>query len=443
MRTRLVLLGTLAAASLIASALAEARPSARPMAMRATAADLLSLADDLNRRGQSFAADQLLELLSQDPNSDVRNEARYRRSRLMKASGRERDAAVLLRRILDEKPGATPVRLELAQLLDHMGDKDGAWREVRAAQAAGLPPAVARLVDRYSEALRAARPMGVSVEIAIAPDSNISRATRSDTLGTVFGDFEIDEDSKATSGTGLALQSQAFRRFPISGDHSLLVRGTTYANLYRKTRFNDVAFDLAAGPELQWGNNRLSIEAGATQRLYGQKAFQRSARIGATWVRPLGRLTQLRLSGAAALVDNQLNDLQDGKTYSGQVSLERALSPTTGLALTFGRDRQSLKDPGYSTTGWRAGLLVWRDIGRATVTAEAQYGRLKADKRLVLFPDKRSERYSRFAIGATFRRLTVGGFAPVTRLVIERNRSTIEFYDYRRTRTEFGVTRAF
>ena len=77
----------------------------------------------------------------------------------------------------------------------------------------GLPPAVARLVDRYSEALRAARPCGASLEIALAPDSNINRATRSDTLGTVLGDFDIDKDSKAKSGTGLSLHGQAYRRF--------------------------------------------------------------------------------------------------------------------------------------------------------------------------------------------------------------------------------------
>jgi len=35
------------------------------------------------------------------------------------------------------------------------------------------------------------------------------------------------------------------------------------------------------------------------------------------------------------------------------------------------------------------------------------------------------------------------GFAPVTRFSIERNRSSIEFYDYRRTRSEVGVVRAF
>ena len=41
------------------------------------------------------------------------------------------------------------------------------------------------------------------------------------------------------------------------------------------------------------------------------------------------------------------------------------------------------------------------------------------------------------------RQLARGGFAPVVRLNYERNRSTIAFYDYRRLRAEFGLTRAF
>jgi hypothetical protein len=418
-------------------------PAAETRTIRASAGQMLALAEQMLRLGKRSEAETILDLLSQDPNPDVRNEARYRRSKLLKAEGQDRDAALLLRRILDDKPDATPVRIELAQLLDRMGDKDAAWREIRAAQAAGLPPAVARLVDRYSEALRAARPAGASIDLALAPDSNISRATRSDALGTVFGDFQIDEDSKARSGTGLSVRGQAYRRFALAGDSSLLIRASGYGDLYKKTRFNDIAFDLAAGPELQWGKNRLALEAGATQRWYGQKPYQRSARIGATWTHALGPVMQLRLSGSAALIDNRLNDLQDGKAYSAQASVERALSPTTGIGVTLGLDRQSLRDPGYSTTGWRIGALAWRDIGRATLTAEAQYGRLNADERLLLFPETRSDRSFRLSLGATLRRLTFAGFAPVTRLVIERNKSSIEFYDYKRTRTEFGITRAF
>ena len=142
-------------------------------------------------------------------------------------------------------------------------------------------------------------------------------------------------------------------------------------------------------------------------------------------------------------VDNQLNDLQDGKFYSGEVSVERALSATTGVALTASATRQALRDPGYSTTGWRLGLLGWHDLGRMTFTAGAEFGRLHADERLSLFPDKRADSYSRLSVGMTFRRLAFQGFAPVARFVVERNKSSIAFYDYSRRRTELGFIRAF
>jgi hypothetical protein len=435
-----------AAAANPAFAGAAAPPAAAPeqRTMRLTAAQMFRLAEEMLARGSRDEAAAMLDLLARNPDSNVRNEARFRHSKLLISEGREPAAALLLRRILDDRPDAVPVRLALVQLLDRMGDKEAAWREMRAVRASGLPPAVARLIDRYSEALRAARPAGASFEIALAPDSNINRATRSDTLGTIFGDFDIDKDGKAKSGTGLSLRTQAYRRFALgSGDHSLLVRASGFADLYREMDFNDIAADLAAGPELRFGRNQINVELGATQRWFGQKPFMRSARVAATVSHPMGSRTLVRLSGSAALIDNQLNDLQDGKSYSGQVAVERALSPTTGVAASLGLDRQALKEPGYATRGWRAGLSAWRDLGRVTLTAGVELGRLKADERLMLFPERRSDRYSRLTLAATFRQLSIGGFAPVARFSIERNRSSVEFYDYRRTRSEVGIVRAF
>jgi hypothetical protein len=428
-----------------AVALLAANPAqAEARTVKATAAQMFHLAGQLVRSGKPSDADKVLELLSRDPDPQVRDEARFRRARMFKARGQLQPAALLLRRILDDKPDAAPVRIELAQLLDRMGDKDGAWRELRAAQAAGLPPAVARIVDRYSEAIRAQRPMGASFEFALAPDSNINHATRSDTLGTIFGDFDIDRKSKAKSGLGMSLRGQAFRRFGLgNSDTDLLARASVSGDLYRKSDFNDVVVDVAIGPELHVGRNQLNIELGATQRWYGQKPFARSVRAGLGWVRPLGRRTQLRLNASASVTDNQFNDLQDGNAFQGRVGVERALSATTGVTLNLALDRQSLKDPGYSTSGWRAGLVAWKEIGRATLTASADFGRLNADERLLLFPDKRRDRYSRFSLATAFRQLTFKGFAPVTRFTFERNRSTIEFYDYKRTRTEIALVRAF
>ena len=426
---------------LLMSAGSAASPATRSIQLRSD--QLLAFAEAAQLKGDIKVAATAYEALSNDRDANIRNEARFRRAKLLVAQGQKSGAAVLLRQILDERPDAAPVRLELAGLLGNMGDYDGAWRQMRAIRAGGLPPNVARLIDRYSEALRARRPFGASFEIALAPDSNINRATRSDTLGTVFGNFQISDDGKARSGTGLALNAQAYRRLSLGRDASLLVRATGFANLYKRGEFNDIAADLAVGPELYLGGNRIQLELGATQRWYGQKPFMRSARVAATVSHPLGPRMQLRLSGSAGLLDNRLNDLEDGKSWSGQVGLERALSPTTGVAASLSLDRQSLKDPGYSTTSWRAGLSAWRDLGRVTLTGGVELGRLDADRRLLLFPHKRGDRYSRISLGASFRQLQFHGFAPVMRFSIERNRSTVEFYDYRRTRTEFGVVRAF
>ena len=78
-----------------------------------------------------------------------------------------------------------------------------------------------------------------------------------------------------------------------------------------------------------------------------------------------------------------------------------------------------------------------------TLNGGFDVARLHADERLMLFPERRSDRYARLSLGATFRQVQWHGFAPLFRFSVERNRSTIAFYDYRRTRTEMGIVRAF
>lgn len=138
--------------------------------------------------------------------------------------GKYRDAAVLLRAILDEQPKTARVRLELARMHAMLGNLGAAEREFRAAGATGLSADVERMVRFYANALSERKPFGGSVEFALAPDSNINRATRSDTLGTVIGDFTLDDDAKARSGVGLSLRGQAYFREGLAPGAKLLLR---------------------------------------------------------------------------------------------------------------------------------------------------------------------------------------------------------------------------
>jgi hypothetical protein len=149
------------------------------------------------------------------------------------------------------------------------------------------------------------------------------------------------------------------------------------------------------------------------------------------------------LTASASAIDNARNRLQDGQGYTASLSYERALSNRAGAALSIAVDRQDLRDPGYSTTGGQMTVLSYREIGAATLIGTASYGRLQADARQFLFPHRRVDNLYRATIGATFRQLTIGQFAPLARVIVERNGSTIDLFDYRRLRIEIGFVRAF
>lgn len=422
---------------------AEAATASTATSIKASAGQMLHIADQLTQSGRTDQAEPILELLSNDPSADVRNEARFRKAALLEARGDGRGAAVLLRQILDDRPGAAPVRLKLATLLQGMGDEAAALRELRALRSSDLPLNVARFVDRLSASLQATKPLGFQLEVALAPDSNVNRATHSDTLGTVFGDFTIDRESKARSGVGMSLRGFAQARLPVAKNVGLQARASSEASLYRHKEFNDIALELAAGPEFSLGSTRLSAEGGIGQQWYGMKPYQRSLRLSASAWRPIDSVSQLRLDASARWLDNRFNDLQDGHGLSLRARYERALSPSLLVAASVGVDRFRARDDAYSTRAWNAGLTAYKDIGRMTWSAGIEVSGLKADERLALLPEARDDRMLRLSVGSVFRQFTVAGFAPVTRLVFERNKSSVEFYDYKRTRTEFGISRAF
>ena len=408
-----------------------------------SADQLLMLANQARRAGDLASAEEVYRALLADPSIEVRSEGRFRLAMMLVGLRRLAEAATLLRTILDEQPNAQRVRLELARVLDLMGDEGGARRALREAQAGGLPPDVARFVDRYSAALRAQKPIGASIDIAFAPDSNINRATRSDTLGTVLGDFELDEDARQRSGVGLAIRGQGYARIPLSGNMNMLGRVSGSADVYRAGDFNDLALAVGVGPELRSGADRLSLEVGSLWRWFGGVPYSRATTISANYFHPLGRKSQVRGTASVAFIDNQLNELQDGQAYSASVSYERALSNRAGVGISLSGIRQTLRDPGYSSWGSQTTVFAYREAGPLTLVATASYEWLKADERLLLFPRLRSDHLYRASIGGTFRNFRIGTFAPFARATYEHNHSTTEIYSFRRIRTEIGVTRAF
>jgi hypothetical protein len=224
---------------------------------------------------------------------------------------------------------------------------------------------------------------------------------------------------------------------------NLLARLSGSADLYRHGRFNALALGVSAGPELQLGRDRLAAEAGVIRRWIGGSVYADTPHVGLNYFHPLDRQSQLRATASVGWTTIRRNPLQSGESYAASLGYERALSARLGIGATLTLDRHDARDPGYATSSGRLSLFAYRDIGAATVIGTLDYGRLWADERLFIYPKRRRDHFHRASLGATFRQLAFGGFAPLVRLTYERNRSSIERFDYKSWRTELGITRAF
>lgn len=408
-----------------------------------SAADLFQIADKAKEQRALADAESIYRALARDPEPDVRAEARFRLGMMLADQKRYTDAAVTFRALLDEKPDAARVRLELARVLALMGDESGARKQLRQAQATGLPPQVGVVVDQFANALRSRKTLGGSFEIALAPDSNINRATDAKVLDTIIAPLDLNEDAQAQSGLGLKLSGQGYARVRLGSTLSLLPRLSGSGVVYKKSQFNDISGSAQLGLEWLKGKDRWQPAIGHTWRWYGKDPYARTKTASLAWQHPIGRKMQLEIESSIGKANYLKNDLQDGWLYSLGMSLDRALTQRSGIQLSVSGLRQTARDPGYSLASGGGGILYWRDFGKMTAFGSLNARRLEADARLFPFTDRRKEWYLGVQAGATFRQLTVAGFAPVLRTTWERNWSSVGVYDYRRLGFEIGINRAF
>jgi tetratricopeptide (TPR) repeat protein len=388
-------------------------------------------------------AETLLKGLTRDPNSDYRAEARFRLSVLREAQGDRQGAIEWLKALLDEKPNAGRPRLELARLLAETGDESGARRELRRAGAVGLPDDVARVVDRFATALRSVRTIGGAVEVAIAPDSNINRATTQERVDIAVPGLILSPDARATSGIGFSVSTQGFARGKLAEGVDLLSRASIRADLYGKSQFNDVVLTLASGPEFRLAGARVRPAAVAQRRWFGGDLYSRSYGGSLNVLKPLdrvsqveGELTVLQSNYARALV-------QDGVLADLNIAYDRAFSPRFSARVSVRGTRQDAKVDFLSTRSVGLDLLASRAFGKQLGFVQLSGFRLQADGRDPLFGVSREDKRYDIAGGLILRRFGWRGLAPLVRVIHTRSDSTIPIYDFKRTRVEFALSREF
>jgi len=453
---RAVILAALALALPAPLAAQEAAPCkpGEACATNLSAADVFAIADRYIAAGRGEEAETLYEGLSHDPNADIRAEARFRLALLRESRGNRQGGIDMLRTLLDEKPDAGRVRLELARMLALQGDESGARRELRRAGAAGLPDDVARVVDQFALALRSSRPIGGSIEVAIAPDTNINRATDSDTVNTIFGPEPavLSPDAKAKSGIGLSLSGQAFWRADLSKRTAFLTRLSARADLYGESQFNDIVASVASGPEFQIGGARWRPAGIFTRRWFGGDRYSDSYGGSLNVMKPLNRVSQVEVEGTVLRNRYALNRYQNGTMIDVNAAYDRAFTPLFSGRIAARFNRQSAIDPSLATTSGSIEGVLSHQVAKQIVFIQASGSKLWSDAPGIFTapnPDGSFDRITRrdtrydLTLGVVLRQWTFRGLAPLIRISRSVNQSSVALYDFKRTRVEFALSREF
>ncbi|HEY0111845.1 MAG TPA: tetratricopeptide repeat protein [Allosphingosinicella sp.] len=405
-----------------------------------TAAQVFALAEEMRREGRLDESEELLRALLKDPELDVRVEARFRLGKWRMERGFPEEAARHFARIIEDRPKAAPVRLEYARALAAMGQESSALRQIQRMQAAALPRSVRLAADRIGSALQTARAWGGSVELGLAPDSNFSQGTGSRQIELFGLPFELDEEARARGGVGITFAGSLYRRERLSPTADLLAVGAAEGAVYDLDRGNHAALSLSVGPEF---GRRLRPSVSLARRWYGGRTHSSSFGGAFSLRRPLGRTALVDTAISVQRVKVHRNAEQSATFASASLSVEKALTPTLHARASLFGSRNSAAAAPYSSISGGGDMLLAKDVGAWVLYGRLGYSLARGDAIFPLFGDRRSDRRLDMSTGISFRRIQIAGATPVLRITRSSNRSSLELFDFRRTRVDMALSRPF
>lgn len=416
---------------------------------RLTAVQLVATAEKLVLDGQYAAARPLVDALAEAPGFTLQH--RFLSGMIAAGTGDRTAAEKWFRKILDDSPGQTRVRLELAKVLLAGGKEGAADYHLRLAENDGdLPEEIARTVHAARSLLRGRRNWNFSFDIGFAPDSNINNGSKAETVDINFGPFSLpltlNDDARSKSGIGQTGSFRAGVRLGLKDNLSLLIEGDGRFVNYKGKRSDDFGTQLAIGPEFKLSDEtRLSAQFLGDYRWYGGRLATRDFGMQFDLQHHLaeGQRVGLRLDARRNL--SKLSDDFSGSTYSAALSYDRVVArsfiASTGL---FG-SRSTVNDRGYSY--WSAGIHggiggelpfgvnggVSGSLGRAFYDAPLQLYSTKA---------RNDWRFSaRAYVG--LRKLRFMGFSPSVEYNFSKVDSSYDLYRSDRHRAQFKLSRYF
>lgn len=399
-------------------------------------------AERLILSGQTHEARAILERLESEYPDD--SQTRFLLGLLDRAEQDYDSAIRRFRRLLVNEPKAERVRLELGRTFFEAGDYASAERQFRYARAGSLPAEVAANVDRYLGAIRQRKTVSLNLSFGVSADSNLNSGPATDSI-TLYGlPFELSQDARATSGVGLVVEGNAEWAPRISDKAKLRIGAVARRAQYRETNFDDMTTGVYAGPRINWKRWEVNLLAQASRRWYGNRIYtnQIGGSADVTWYAT--PTFGLSASLGLARLEYLRNDQQTGTVVNLGLSAFHAPTPASFLRGTVLAGRHDANNPAYSNWSRLAGVQYVHELkGGLTLGATPSVTRITYDAPLAAFDATRKDTQYSAQLSILTRRIDIFGLTPRLAYTYTRNTSTIDLFDFSRSRFEVSFTSAF
>jgi outer membrane protein len=391
----------------------------------------------------AVAADIVSQMLQNDPSS---TEALFLMGEINSEQNKFAEAIPYYRKIIVDHPNIVRVRLDLARALFETGEDDAAEYNFHLALAEGdLPNTVIDNVERYLAIIRSRRHFVYSVNVGIAPDTNLNKATASDHV-TLFGlPFALSQDARQKSGIGVTGTVAGEYRADLTPNmrwrSGALLYGLKYPSA---SEFDDAQARGSMGPQWFFNNGDLSVLGVAQKRWYGEKAY--STGVGGRLEGQRWMTKQFLYSGYFEGVSSsyQTQPFLDGYYLDQGNFFDYYLTPSSFVRATLGFGYQKAESDVFSNWYYKVGLAYQREFAygiTANVAPEVQWTNYQETD--PLFGVRRQDRQIFVKLSLYKRDFTIFGFAPVVSYSYTTSQSNQSLFKFDRNQFQLGFTRQF
>ena len=358
--------------------------------------------------------------------------------------GMPRRAVKRFEAILERRPKLTRVRLELAAAYYAAGLDDKAKLHFKSSLTENLPFSVEAAVAEFLRRIDARKPWSAFFSFSLLPESNPSRRADLKVVSVGGLPFELDQDSRPSSGVGGLFSAGVSHSPYISANLRGLISVSGAAKIYKRSEWNDVTIvaDLGLSQLFEWGSVSEGLRFG--WQWIGGERFRQSLGI---WTQNRWRMSksvefEMPISVEYRKYDNQT--YRDGSQISIGSRFNFAINDRTLIGVEPQVELIGAKRSHHRKHVVGIGLGFKKTLESGfSISLNPSFHRKRHAAKDPLFDVKRLDKQFNFSAGFSHRSFQYKGFAPSISYVYERNQSNIPVNQYRNQGVNVNISRVF